>query len=165
MVSVLRYLGKDSACECRVMALAGTTAEAGTTPGGLRRAAAFYRVPVEQWEGASLEDVCGAVRGGRPVLLALQAWAEGSAASAIDYRQRWDDGHWVAMTATGPRRLLFMDPSLPGARASLTRGELLRRWRDIDVPGEPYERLALVFPAREDSSGRWQTVKRTQRMG
>mgnify|MGYP001601853818 CR=1 FL=1 len=122
--SVFRYLGRDSACECRVMALAGTTAEAGTTPGGLRRAAAFYRVPVEQWEGASLEDVCEAVKAGRPVLLALQAWAERSgqdAASAVDYRQRWDDGHWVAMTAAGPRRLLFMDPSLGGARASLGR--------------------------------------------
>lgn len=162
LASVLRYLGKD-VCECKVMSLAGTNDDDGTSPSGIIKAADRLGVEAIRKDRASLEDVCEAVRAGRPVMVSLQAWAEGGRPPGrLGYFGKWEDGHWVVVTAVSTRRLVFMDPSLPNARATLSHSEFLRRWHDKEIDGK-IERLAIIFPAPEEPV--LKSIGRVVRMG
>lgn len=157
--SVLAYYGIRRS-ERTLSRHCGTTTD-GTSPEGLQYAARWYGLDVEVWEETSLEALCDAVKAGRPAIVAIQAWADGGRPSG-GYAGKVSDGHWVCVTAVGPRRLVFQDPSLAGARATLSKSEFLRRWQDLEESG-PIRRLAIVFPAREQPKMR--KLGRTRRMG
>ncbi len=137
--------------------LCGTSPGLGTAPPALGRVARRYGLDAEERQGESVDSLVGLLASGRPSILLLQAWAEDV---APNYGTGEDDGHYVVLVGAGPRRLLFMDPSVRGARASLRRVDLERRWHDRSYV-EGYDRWALVLPALP----KWRPVGRVRAMG
>lgn len=172
--SVLAYYGRRLS-EATLRRACRSRASVGTTPEGVVFAAARYGVVPEVVMGASLAMVEDAVRSGRPVMLALQAWADdGRPRGLLGYspmsptpsqdesaRDGWQNGHWVTLIGVGDRSLIFADPASHALR-SLTRRELMQRWHDYETGGTPYYRLALIFPTVEP---RFRCVSRVLRMG
>ncbi len=73
---------------------------------------------------------------GHPVLIALQAWAEDTIDTSIDYTTRWEDGHYVVAIGYDEARVFFMDPSTLGHYTYLPNEALLARWHDYYNPVE-----------------------------
>jgi predicted double-glycine peptidase len=137
LCAVLRYYGIRTS-ERTLMRRAGTTRE-GTDPEQLMRACASYGVRPWIWEMMTYDILASMVKKGHPVIVALQAWGDTDAAKS------WTDGHWVVVTGAGSRRVTFADPSLRGARGTLTRRQFERRWHDYDFGGALVN-LGIIFP-------------------
>jgi hypothetical protein len=92
----------------------------------------------------SLEELRELVDAGHVVIPLIQAWAHGGRPRG-GYGHEWQDGHYVVVTAVGPRRIVFQDPSMHGARATLSLREFMARWHDLDTD-RYMQRAAVVFP-------------------
>jgi predicted double-glycine peptidase len=134
LCSILTYLGYDIREE-DVMKAAGTT-EDGTTPAGIARVLDQYAV--EYSPVHTLPAIRQAIEAGRPVLLAVQAWAD----EDVDYATDNADGHYVVAIGTSPGGVIFEDPS-SYTRTWLTWSELKTRWHDIVDGSEVRYGLAI----------------------
>ncbi|MBK8049768.1 MAG: C39 family peptidase [Anaerolineales bacterium] len=74
----------------------------------------------------ALEDLERLVGQGTPVIVALQAWADGP----IDYGVDWEDGHYAVVVGYDADNLYFMDPSTLGNYTYIARHEFMTRWHD-----------------------------------
>lgn len=63
-----------------------------------------------------------------PVVCLLQAWSE----KQIDYRNEWNDGHYVVAVGYDEKNIFFMDPSTLGNFAYIPESEFIDRWHDTD---------------------------------
>jgi ABC-type bacteriocin/lantibiotic exporter with double-glycine peptidase domain len=154
--SVLAFYGIKRT-ERHLARLCGTSPGLGTAPAALGRVARRYGLDAEERSGESVDGLVELLAKGHPAILLLQAWAEDV---APNYGTGEDDGHYVVLAGAGHRRLVFMDPSVKGARATLSRADLERRWHDRSY-SEGFEQWALVLPALE----KWRRVGRVRRMG
>lgn len=123
--SVLHYFGKAFRQDMLAEAL-GSTAEHGTN---YKQIVAFAQA--NGLECIAREGLCptmlrALVDEGKPVIVALQAWAE----TGTDYSAAWDEGHYVVVVGYDDANFYFMDPSVLGNYAYLSEHELLVRWHD-----------------------------------
>lgn len=78
----------------------------------------------------SVTQLMGYIDEGKPVICALQAW--GNAGDTGDYRNVWDEGHYVIAIGYDEDNIIFMDPSTMGAYTYIPKAELPARWHDED---------------------------------
>lgn len=134
--SVLHYFGKPFRQDVLADAL-GSSPEQGTN---YKRMAAFAQangLACVAREGMSPDLLRSLINEGKPVMIALQAWA----ASGTDYSTAWDDGHYVIVVGYDDATFYFMDPSVLGNYACLAEEELLTRWHDCYEENHTLHRL------------------------
>jgi len=103
-----------------------------------------YGFKVAASSGVSPETVKGYVDQGQPVIVLVQAWAE-RYMTLEDWRQDYDDGHYVIVIGHSGGIIVFEDPS-SFRKTWLTEEEFLARWHDLDPrTGEKHDRFALVL--------------------
>lgn len=139
--AVLGYWGIEVREDEVAKACHATPAD-GTNRHSLIRVANAYGLRTIAKSPMTTADLKAALRQGYPVILAVQAWSE---TPNKDYRQEWEDGHYVVAIGYDRDRLYVEDPSILGSRGWLTFQELDRRWHDSDFgPQDHYRRLGIV---------------------
>ncbi|MBX9686235.1 MAG: C39 family peptidase [Candidatus Obscuribacterales bacterium] len=83
---------------------------------------------VEIHKNMTLAELKAALDKNIPVLILLQAWGT----AGKDYRQEWEDGHYVVAVAYDEKNLFFMDPSTIGNYTYIPQSEFIERWHDTD---------------------------------
>lgn len=61
-----------------------------------------------------------------PVLCLIQAWAT----KKVDYKNDWNDGHYVVAIGYDKHKIFFMDPSTLGNYTYIDQKSFLNRWHD-----------------------------------
>jgi len=79
----------------------------------------------------SLEKLKEVVDSGVPPIVCIQAWADVTP-DPKEWKDRWDDGHWVLVIGYDDNRFYFMDPSTLGNYTYIPTEEFLDRWHDTD---------------------------------
>jgi predicted double-glycine peptidase len=147
--SILLYFGKgDDHTEKYLAKAMGTNWKNGTEPKQIARYLAGEGVPTSVRNHMTIPDLKAALRKGQPVILTLQAWPNRPQDLAA-YERDQVDGHYVVAIGYNRDHLLFMDPSIGGARGKLTEPELLARWHDTDNRNRPiFQQLGIVVTSR-----------------
>ena len=81
----------------------------------------------------------------RPVILAIQAWADDPA--TIDWANTYEHGHYVVATGYDAKNIYFMDPYTRGTYTFIPRAQLEKRWHDVDDPGT-LEHFGIMFSGK-----------------
>lgn len=144
--TVMAYYGVDKRLDELLEAL-GTGPDVGTPVDAMVRVAEENGFAVRAQSGWTLKDLKSMIRSGFPVIVLVQAWAE-RFLTLDDWRQNWDDGHYVIVIDYDKGVLLFEDPA-SFHRTWLREREFLARWHDRDErTGEVYERFGMVLMGR-----------------
>lgn len=123
----------------------------GTSLENMTRVARQRGFDVECSSGWTLDQVKGHIDEGRPVIVAIQAWSE-KYLSLREWRENYDDGHYVVVIGYDGPVLYFEDPA-SFHRTWLKENEFMARWHDEDPKtGEKYIRVGLVLHGREPAS-------------
>lgn len=140
LLAILYYWDEYDGNESSLYEPLHTTEALGTEPYMIEKVArekfgleARYRTDV------TLADLARALAAGETVIVDLQAWPE---KEPRDWRQDWDDGHYVVLVALDAQRIYFMDPSTAGAYAWIARGELEPRWHDVEEHDQQQRHLS-----------------------
>lgn len=105
----------------------------GSHPEDLVRAARKLDMKAVAQKNMDLETLLSHIRNGRPVICAIQAWAEKGQAYQYDQLKH---GHYVVAMGFSPtkRIIYFEDPSMHnGKRGKLGFDEFMRRWHDKEA--------------------------------
>lgn len=138
-LSVLGYYG-FSPREQQIMQLMDTSF-GGTDPESFVKAAKFFKLKTEMKENISHDTIVKLLNENVPVVLAIQAW---NGDKNKDYKNEWQDGHWVVTIGYDDEGYYFMDPSQIGY-SYLTKKELDDRWHDKSKQNDKtYNRLAVI---------------------
>lgn len=145
LTSVLRGFGRYQGPEQRLHRTLGTNTVTGTHPTKIVKLARRMGLGAELREGLTVTDLRRAVRGGKAVILDLQAWRD-PPQHATPYSKTWDSGHYVVVKAVGTKYLHVMDPWVGPGYTYLPISELKGRWHDkTQEPGRgavgPHSRL------------------------
>jgi predicted double-glycine peptidase len=138
--AVLAYYGVG-AREDQLSREMGATPQDGVPPEAIVRVARSHGLTAEMRENMTVDDLAAALLERRPVVVEVQAWADGP---RTDWVNDWDDGHYAVVIAIEGDELVFEDPSVLGSRAVLPRHEFEERWHDIDL-GRRHVRTGIVF--------------------
>lgn len=76
---------------------------------------------------------------GRPVIIAIQAWA------STPRELAGDSGHYVIAIDYDEDNAYFEDPALDNSRGYIPWEDMEARWYDIDKSGVPYKRFGLAI--------------------
>jgi predicted double-glycine peptidase len=63
------------------------------------------------------------------LIIACQAWRDGSSADA-QWNSDWEDGHYMVVIGIDEQNLYFEDPAMPGTRGLIPGEESVSRWHD-----------------------------------
>lgn len=69
-----------------------------------------------------------------PIIIPLQAWTD---KKNIDWKNVWEDGHYVIAIGYDEKRFIFEDPSSFN-RTYSDYDDFKKRWHDIDTNGKKY---------------------------
>lgn len=127
--SVLAFFGDDFD-ERELMSALGPDPEFGTDYRRIASLAQSLGYEVQARTGMGLVDLEALLHGGRPVIVALQAWIEVPAQT--DWPATWDSGHYAVAIGYDERHVYFMDPAVSGNYVFIPRAEFLLRWHDLD---------------------------------
>ena len=98
--------------------------------------------------GVSLDTVKQYVDQKHPVIVLIQAWAN-RYMTIEDWREDYDDGHYVVVIGYEGSVIVFEDPS-SFRRTWLTTEEFLFRWHDIDTKTrEKLDHFAMVLLGKQ----------------
>ena len=131
----------------------GTTPETGTSPSSILAFFKTQSMSCISREGWTLDELAESLDAGRPMLMAIQAWAvepENSGGTEKKYPGDYDNGHWVI--CVGYRKVkdkytfYFNDPACVG-HCLMTGEDLKTRWVDKDADGEPHWYYGIVIKA------------------
>jgi predicted double-glycine peptidase len=123
--SVLYYYGEEFREDELVQKLQPTP-EKGTKYTRMVSFAKSLNFHVEIFTGMTLTELQKWIDEKKPVIVAIQAWAE----KPVNYVRDWDDGHYVVAIGYDQHNLYFMDPSILGHYAYLPTSEFINRWHD-----------------------------------
>ncbi|WP_455714484.1 C39 family peptidase [Anaerosporobacter sp.] len=84
----------------------------------------FLSYEANFYEYVSIDKLKDFLVQGLPVILMIQAWAD----TSIDYRNSWDNGHYVVACGYSDTSIIFMDPSTLGSYTYIPTNELINRW-------------------------------------
>lgn len=76
----------------------------------------------------NLEQLKKLVDQKKPVIVAIQAWAD----KPVSYLKDWDDGHYAVVIGYDNKYIYFMDPSTLGNYTYIPVKDFLERWHDTD---------------------------------
>lgn len=117
-----------------------STKQRGTAFSEIALYAAHHGCCVKVQKQMSLGELEELLEQRKPVILAIQAWAE----KERDYSQDWDDGHYVVAVGCDQQNIYFMDPSTLGRYTFIPKSELESRWHDSDGQAK-FERLGIAI--------------------
>ncbi len=86
-------------------------------------------------DGWTLGDLEKSIKSGNPVLVLIQAYRS---SPSVNWKDDWDDGHYVVVNGIDSRNVYMMDPSNRGSYTYIPREEFLDRWHDVDVHQKHY---------------------------
>lgn len=81
----------------------------------------------------ALNELKGYINQNKPVLLAIQAWADSRSAYSLSQNE---DGHYVVAIGYDDKNFYFMDPSTLGHYTYIPTEEFVSRWHDYDFYGK-----------------------------
>lgn len=150
--AVLTYWGVFDGGESKLAKRLGSDPVNGTKVSAMLKAARELGLEAEAREKMTVEDLRAAFQRGDTVIVNLQAWADWQTRKppvrGAAWAGRWEDGHYVVLTAVDGANAYFMDPSvLPGA-AWVPLDELPHRWHDYEREGRGvrrFDRLGIVI--------------------
>jgi len=145
---VLYYFGVEMR-EDKLSDALKTSPRGGTSATKMAELARRKGVRAEVVRRMSTGDLRTAVRAGKPVIVAFQAWGAGG----TDYADVWEHGHYAVVVGVGDLFIYFDDPATRSSPAYLTVREFERRWHDVE-DGERVHRLAIVFEGRKKNDNR-----------
>ena len=128
----------------------GTTPETGTSPDSILAFFDRQSVAYESRDGWSLDGLAESLRAGRPMIMAIQAWAvgpENCGGTGEKSPDELDDGHWVI--CVGYRKVenkytfYFNDPACVG-HCLLEGEELEDRWIDKDADCKEHRHYGIA---------------------
>ncbi len=137
--SILGYYGEDYREDTLAKELQ-TTTEEGTRHEKIVEIARSKGFEAYASTGATLEDLKRLMDEKKPVIVAIQAWAD----NPTEYSKDWADGHYVAAIGYDAKNIYFMDPSTLGNYTYIPTDEFLVRWHD-ESEGTPLVHLMIVI--------------------
>ncbi len=87
-------------------------------------------------DGFTLRQLLEALRGGRPVIVLIQAFADGKPLDPKTWGKD-ENGHYVVATGFDDDNVYFMDPWTVGAWTYIPRALFAVRWHDVDSVTNP----------------------------
>lgn len=81
-------------------------------------------------EKCSMDDLKFYLDKKEPVIVLIQAWTE---QKNVDWKNDWEDGHYVVAIGYDKDKIYFMDPSTIGNYTYIPNEEFLNRWHDTDT--------------------------------
>ena len=143
---VLAYFGNDIN-EVELIKATGSNKETGTPIEGIKKAAKQYGLKFK--EGSfTTEDLKEHIDKGWPTLIMIQAW---SRQDNPDWKNEWDQGHYVDCVGYDEKRLYFADP-MAIKRVFLTDSALNGRWHGWDDNGKKIRKWGIVFTNKSSYS-------------
>ena len=126
--SVLAYYGEEYS-EIPLSKILKSNSTIGTAYKQIARFSEKQGFRVDIHKDMKIEDLKALIDKKLPVLCLLQAWSE---AQPKDYRNEWQDGHYVVAVGYDDKNIFFMDPSTLGNFAYIPETEFIDRWHDTD---------------------------------
>ena len=142
--SVLHYYGVPDEHEAVLADKLGSHPDWGTNYRAIVDYAKSVGLTATTHTEMSIDDLARNIDRGTPVILALQAWADDP---QIDWRESYDNGHYVVATGYDAANIYFMDPYMRGSYTYIPRAQLEDRWHDMDGEG-PLEHFGIVIAGR-----------------
>ncbi len=143
---VMAYYGVDIRGDELMDALG--TGEDGTPVSGIVRVAEEQGFTVIAKAGWTLKELKKILDQGYPVIVLVQAWAD-EFMTLDEWKNDYDDGHYVIVIGYSKGVLLFEDPS-SFHRTWLREREFLARWHDIDTDShKKLEHFGIVLMGKE----------------
>lgn len=139
-VSVLRSLGLP-ANERSMAKEMGSNNVVGTYAANIVKAMKARGLDAEAKEHLDFADLRRALDKGQMVIVAYQAWKEDN---VVEWKKRWDDGHYSVVTGLDAENIYLMDPSQDD-RGFIPRREFLDRWHDIDGHSTKVIKLGIII--------------------
>ncbi len=131
--AVLAYWGVDKR-EGDLMTLLGSKETSGTGLDKIIAVAESLGLKAGYRENLTLRDLRNSLDRGVPVIVAIQAWTDAPAAG-FDWKNDWEDGHYVVVIGVDDEKVYVEDPSLLGSAGFIPKDEFTARWHDYS--GEP----------------------------
>lgn len=147
-------IGRD---EDELAAMAGTTADGGTSIEGLAQAAQKCGVEPEMRDAMRVDDLVELLKEGAVVLACIQAWRDPKKMPYEDdpYDTTYENSHWVVPCSVrdmGDAVIVeCMDPSVENARAILSVDSFEERWHCINMM-EQVNGLGLVLRGEQPAN-------------
>lgn len=144
LMSVLYYYQRYDGREVALYERLGTTERDGTHPARIVAGARAFGLRAELRQGVSVAALRAALARREPVIVNLQAWTDDP--RHVNWRDAWEDGHYVVAVGIDAARLYVMDPSTAGGYAYVPLAELPDRWHDyeeVDGHRVEYHRMAI----------------------
>lgn len=154
--AVLSYWGIDKR-ERALMEMLGTNEDAGTSPEAIIEGAKGLGLDAYLKEDLTLDDLEHSVRGGIPIITAIQAWTD-SRAKGFSWDADWEDGHYVIVIGLNGKNVYVEDPSLLGTKGLIPRAEFLARWHDYtgtppyDTTDRSYVHLGIFITGKQPAT-------------
>jgi uncharacterized protein len=101
-----------------------------------------HNLHYEEFRNMTIEKLTECIDNNKPVMMMVQAW---SAETGYDYENDFNNGHWIIAIGYDEDNFYFEDPSLGGARGYINKGELLRRWHDIEFSNPDHKEISNTF--------------------
>jgi predicted double-glycine peptidase len=132
LLSVLSYWGAYDGNEESLYPILDTTRKDGTHPKKLEEGAKLMGLQAELKTGMTLDNLRDALSQGKTVILDIQAWPDPVKVPNPDWKNMWDDGHYVALKAMDNSFAYFTDSAMKTGFGYMPLGELLDRWHDFE---------------------------------
>lgn len=140
--SILGYYGFDKRLG-ELASILDANPEKGTNYLHMASYAKAQGFAVEVRMEMTLDELKGYIDQKKPVLLAIQAWADDK---EVYLRNKNEDGHYVVAIGYDDRNVYFMDPSTLGHYTYIPTGEFVSRWHDYDSYGKQVlTRLGIII--------------------
>jgi predicted double-glycine peptidase len=123
--SIFAFYGEDIREELLAKQL-GSNEKNGTSHKNIAKLAKAKGYEVNITEQTSIEKLKSILNKGNPVICLIQAWAE----KKVDYKNDWDNGHYVVAIGYDNKNIYFMDPATIGNYTYIPIQEFLTRWHD-----------------------------------
>lgn len=136
LASCFYYWGVWSGREPELYPLLGTNND-GTKGQCIIQVAERFGLQVIYRHGLSLGDLKSYLESGYTAILNIQAW--GTYGPSTNFEEVWEDGHYVVLVNLINNDIVFMDPSVAGQYASMSRNQFESRWHDWSDDGQTKE--------------------------
>jgi len=127
LLSILLYWQIEDIPESELFKSLNTTEE-GTHPKNIVEYANSRGLKAHMKENTTIEELQLALSKGETVILDIQAWCD----TDIDWKNSWENGHYVVLIGLDKMNAFFMDPSIGSAYGYIPIDELMERWHDYE---------------------------------
>jgi predicted double-glycine peptidase len=144
--AILAYWGAFDGGESVLYEALDCTAKDGTEPPSIVRVAMKYGLDASLREHQMVADLRKGLASGYTIVVNLQAWRDAKATP--EWRNAWEDGHYVVLVGMDDYYAYAMDPSTLGAYTYLPIPELAGRWHDYESRRgfrKEYQQLAIYI--------------------